>query len=591
MFYSEELVEEVRSRNDIVDVISSYVNLKRKGSRYFGLCPFHNEKSASFSVSPDKQLYNCFGCGAGGNVYTFIMEYENYTFQEAIKMLAERGGVELPKEEEQSLEARRAADFNALLLEINKEAAKYFYYQLRCESGAQGYEYLNKKRGLSEDTIKKFGLGYSNKTSNDLYQYLKAKGYKDEVLKDSGLVTISEKGNYDKFWNRVMFPIMDVHNKVIGFGGRVMGEGEPKYLNSPETKVFDKSRNLYGMNIARTSKRPNIIVCEGYLDVIALHQAGFSNAVASLGTAFTSQHALLIKRYTKEVLLTYDSDNAGTKAALRAIPILKDAGLTAKIINMKPYKDPDEFIKNLGAEEFQKRIDEATNSFFFEIEVLQRDYDMSDPEQKTKFHNELARKLLTFSEPIERQNYIEAVAKRYDISVNNLTALVNSYGYRQVATEGQAYNRTENKDRKKEKDSTIKYSQRLMLTWLVEEPELFDTLKGIIGPKEFTEEFYGKVANLLYEQYELKKAVNPAQIINSFTTEEEHRQAALLFSTSLREELSGMEKEHAINETVKKLKLNWCEVAGGRATDFNELMEISKVKQSLQNLHISINKG
>ncbi|MBO5228612.1 MAG: DNA primase, partial [Lachnospiraceae bacterium] len=339
MYYSEDLVEEVRVRNDIVDVISSYVNLKRKGSRYFGLCPFHNEKSASFSVSPDKQLYNCFGCGAGGNVYTFIMEYENYTFQEAIKMLAERAGVELPKEE-QSAEARREADFNSLLLEINKEAAKYFYYQLRTERGALGYKYLTEKRMLSDDTVKKFGLGYSNQTSNDLYQYLKAKGYRDEVLKESGLVTYSEKGTYDKFWNRVMFPIMDIHNRVIGFGGRVMGDGEPKYLNSPETRVFDKSRNLYGMNVARTSKRPNIIVCEGYLDVIALHQAGFTNAVASLGTAFTPQHALLLKRYTKEVLLTYDSDNAGTKAALRAIPILKDAGLSAKIINMKPYKDP-----------------------------------------------------------------------------------------------------------------------------------------------------------------------------------------------------------------------------------------------------------
>ncbi len=587
MYYSEDLVEEVRARNDIVDVISSYVNLKRKGSRYFGLCPFHNEKSASFSVSPDKQLYNCFGCGAGGNVYTFVMEYENYTFQEAIKMLAERAGVELPKEE-QSAEARREADFNSLLLEINKEAAKYFYYQLRTERGAQGYEYLTEKRKLSDDTVKKFGLGYSNKTSNNLYQYLKAKGYRDEALKESGLVTISEKGNYDKFWNRVMFPIMDIHNKVIGFGGRVMGEGEPKYLNSPETRVFDKSRNLYGMNIARTSKRPNIIVCEGYLDVIALHQAGFTNAVASLGTAFTPQHALLLKRYTKEVLLTYDSDNAGTKAALRAIPILKEAGLSAKIINMQPYKDPDEFIKNMGAEEFEKRIASAANSFFFEIEVLQRDFDMSDPEQKTRFHNEIAKKLLVFTEAIERNNYIEAIAKRYDISYKNLESLVNSYGYRQV--DGQAYSK-QAKSPKKDKDEGIKYSQRLMLTWLVEEPQLFETLKGIIEPKHFTEEFYGKVAVLLFDQYEEAGQVNPAKIINTFTTEEEHRQAALLFNTSIRDELSDMDKERAINDTVRKIKANWCDAEAGKVTDFNELMEITKIKQGLQNLHISINKG
>lgn len=585
MMYSEDIVEEVRSRNDIVDVISSYVNLKKKGSRYFGLCPFHNEKSASFCVSPDKQLYNCFGCGAGGNVYTFVMEYENYSFPEAIKSLADRAGVKLP-EVEQSAEDKKKADFNALLLEINKEAAKYFYYQLRTARGEIGYKYLTEKRQLGEETVKKFGLGFSNKTSNDLYQYLKSKGYRDDVLKESGLVTIDERGCFDKFWNRVMFPIMDIHNRVIGFGGRVMGEGEPKYLNSPETRIFDKSRNLYGMNIARTSRRPNIIVCEGYLDVIALHQAGFSNAVASLGTAFTSQHASLLKRYTNEVLLTYDSDNAGTKAALRAIPILKEAGLSAKIIKMAPYKDPDEFIKNLGAEEFQKRIDEATNSFFFEIDVLKRDFDMNDPEQKTRFHNEIAKKLLVFEEEIERKNYMDAIAREYDIDVKSLEKLVNTYGYKKLSQP--TFQKQAPVDRQA-KDDGIKYAQRLMLTWLVEEPVLFKKIEGILGPKDFTEEFYGKVAKLLFEQYETSGAVNPAKIIDYFTTEEEHKQAAALFNASIREELSDSEKERAINETVRRIKANWCEVAGGKATDFNELMEISRIKQSLQNLHISIN--
>lgn len=585
MMYSEDIVEEVRSRNDIVDVISSYVNLKKKGSRYFGLCPFHNEKSASFCVSPDKQLYNCFGCGAGGNVYTFVMEYENYSFPEAIKSLADRAGVKLP-EVEQSAEDKKNADFNALLLEINKEAAKYFYYQLRTARGEIGYKYLTEKRQLSEETVKRFGLGFSNKTSNDLYQYLKGKGYRDEVLKESGLVTIDERGCFDKFWNRVMFPIMDIHNRVIGFGGRVMGDGDPKYLNSPETRIFDKSRNLYGMNIARTSRRPNIIVCEGYLDVIALHQAGFSNAVASLGTAFTSKHASLLKRYTNEVLLTYDSDNAGTKAALRAIPILKEAGLSAKIIKMAPYKDPDEFIKNLGAEEFQKRIDEAVNSFFFEIDVLKRDFDMNDPEQKTGFHNEIAKKLLVFEEEIERKNYMEAIAREYNIDAKSLEKLVNTYGYKKLSQP--AYQKNVQADRQA-KDDGIKYAQRLMLTWLVEEPALFKKLDGIISPKEFTEEFYGRVAKLLFEQYEISGKVSPAKIIDYFTTEEEHKQAAALFNTSIRDELSDSEKERAINETVRRIKANWCEIAGGKATDFNELMEISRVKQSLQNLHISIN--
>ena len=393
MYYSDELVEEVRGRNDIVDVISGYVKLQRKGSSYFGLCPFHNEKSPSFSVSPGKQMYYCFGCGAGGNVFTFLMEYENYTFPEAMKALAERAGVALP-EHEYSQEEKKQQDLRLRLLELNKMAAKYFYYQLRTESGKQAMAYL-KNRQLSDETIKSFGLGFANKYSNDLYQYMKKQGVSDELLRESGLMNVDEKrGMYDKFWNRVIFPIMDVNSRVIGFGGRVMGDGKPKYLNSPETKIFDKSRNLYGLNVARTARKKNMLVCEGYMDVISLHQAGFKNAVASLGTALTTQHAALLKRYTDEVILTYDSDEAGTRAALRAIPIVKAAGLSAKVLHMQPYKDPDEFIKALGAEVFQKRIDEAENSFLFEVSMLEREYDMRDPEGKTGFFNAVAAKLV-----------------------------------------------------------------------------------------------------------------------------------------------------------------------------------------------------
>ena len=299
MYYPDELIEEVRAKNDIVDVISGYVRLTKKGSSYFGLCPFHNEKSPSFSVSRQKQMYYCFGCGAGGNVFTFLMEYENYSFVEALKLLAERAGIELP-EQEYSKEARQRADIKAVLLEINKMAARYFYVQLKGSGGTHARTYLT-ERGLSDDTIKSFGLGFSNKYSNDLYQYLKARGYKDEYISQAGLISVDEKqGVYDKFWNRVMFPIMDVNSRVIGFGGRVMGEGKPKYLNSPETMIFDKSRNLYGLNRARTSRKPYFLICEGYMDVISLHQAGFTNAVASLGTALTPGHASLIKRYVNE---------------------------------------------------------------------------------------------------------------------------------------------------------------------------------------------------------------------------------------------------------------------------------------------------
>ncbi len=363
MYYSDEIVEEVRMKNDIVDVISDYVKLQKKGSSYFGLCPFHNEKSPSFSVSPGKQMYYCFGCGAGGNVFTFIMEYENYTFVEALKYLAQRAGVTLP-EAEYSKEAKAAADLRTTLLEIQKKAAAFYYYQLRQDTGKQGMAYL-KGRELSDETIHKFGLGCSPRYSGALYQYLKNKGYSDAHLKESGLFNVDERrGMQDKFWNRVMFPIMDVNNRVIGFGGRVMGDAKPKYLNSPETKIFDKSRNLYGLNIARTSRKPYLIVCEGYMDVISMHQAGFTNAVASLGTALTSGHASLMSRYTKEVLLTYDSDEAGQKAALRGIPILKAAGIRPRVVNLAPYKDPDEFIKAEGKEAFEKRLEEAETKIF-----------------------------------------------------------------------------------------------------------------------------------------------------------------------------------------------------------------------------------
>ena len=414
MYYSDDVIEEVRMKNDIVDVISGYVKLQRKGSSYFGLCPFHNEKSPSFSVSPGKQMYYCFGCGAGGNVFTFLMEYENFSFVEAVKYLADRAGIRLP-EAEYSPESRRAADLKSRLLEINKKAAAFYYYQLKSEKGKQGMEYL-KKRELSEETIKKFGLGCSPRYSGALYQYLKGQGYSDELLKESGLFNVDERrGMQDRFWNRVMFPIMDVNSRVIGFGGRVMGQGEPKYLNSPETKIFDKSRNLYGLNVARTSRKPYLIICEGYMDVISMHQAGFTNAVASLGTALTSGHASLMSRYTKEVLLTYDSDEAGQKAALRGIPILRAAGIRPRVVNLAPYKDPDEFIKAEGREAFEKRLEEAMNYFLFQVKVLEKKYNLADPEEKTQFFREIAGMLLEFPEELERNNYMETLSRIYRI--------------------------------------------------------------------------------------------------------------------------------------------------------------------------------
>lgn len=591
-YYSDELIEEVRSRNDIVDVIGGYVRLQKKGSSYFGLCPFHNEKTGSFSVTPSKQMFYCFGCGAGGNVFTFLMKYENYTFGEAMQTLADRVGIELPKQELSEAQ-KREADERSRLLEINKEAAKYFYALLRNPRGARAYEYF-KNRQLSDETMQKFGLGYSDQYSDDLYRYLRKKGYDDEILKKSGLVTIDEvRGGHDKFWNRAMFPIMDVHNRVIGFGGRVMGDGEPKYLNSPETRIFDKSRNLYGLNIARTSRRNQLLLCEGYMDVISLHQAGFDNAVASLGTALTSGHANLLKRYTKEVYLTYDSDGAGVKAALRAIPILKEVGITTKVINMRPYKDPDEFIKALGADEYQKRIDEAENSFLFEIRILNEQYDMNDPASKTAFFNETAQKLLGFSEELERNNYIQAVAEKYFVTVEELKKLVNNLAIKGGIVKAPTPLKSGINENKK-KENGMKQSQKLLLTWLIEDTRLFKTIEGLITPEDFTEELYHRVAEKLFEQYKTEGAVNPAQIVSMEAGEEEQREIASLFNATIHEVETQNEMEKALKETIIRIKQNSINYRSDHLdpNDMAGLMKVIEDKRALEKLeklHISIN--
>lgn len=588
MYYPDELVEEIRLKSDIVDIISGYVRLQKKGASHFGLCPFHNEKSPSFSVSRNKQMYYCFGCGAGGNVFTFIMQYENFSFQEAIKHLAERAGVALP-EIEYTQEMKQKETRRAKLLEINKEAAKYYYYNLRQEAGKIGMNYL-KGRALTDDTIKNFGLGYSMQYNNALVKYLKSKGYADELIRASGLVNHDEKyGMTDKFFNRVIFPIQDINHRVIGFGGRVMGDAKPKYLNSPETEIFDKGRNLYGLNFARTSRKNNIILCEGYMDVIAMHQAGFTQAVASLGTAFTSGQASLLKRYTEEVLLIYDSDEAGTKAAMRAIPILKEAGIRAKVVSLKPYKDPDEFIKNMGPEAFQERLDNADNSFFFEIGVMEKNYKLDDPEEKTAFYREIAKKLCDFPEDVERDNYLEAVARRYGVDRDNLRKLVISYAAK-VGLVSETVKPKSGIQSKKDLEDGSKTAQKLLLTWLTEEPEIYPKISKYVSKEDFTEELYYKVAEVLFE--ELKDGqINPAGIISMFEDGESQREVASLFNTKLHELESRQEKERALHDILMKVKKNSYEVMQKRlGADINALkyaIEGKKALEELSRTHIS----
>lgn len=586
--YASEVIDEVVSRSDIVDIISGYIKLKKNGSSYVGLCPFHNEKSPSFSVSPGKQLYHCFGCGVGGNVITFVMEYENYTFLEAVKYLADKAGMQLP-ETSYSEEEKKNRDLKAKLLEINKIAATYYYRQLKAENGKIGLSYLQ-KRGLSDTTINRFGLGYAGQTGNALYQYLKSKGYDDALLKETGLFTY-ERGIHDKFWNRVMFPIMDINNKVIGFGGRVMGDAKPKYLNSPETKLFDKSRNLYGLNAARISRKSNMIICEGYMDVISLHQAGFTQAVASLGTALTPGQAALMKRYTDNVLITYDSDAAGVKAALRAIPILKEAGLTTKVINMQPYKDPDEFIKALGAEAFQERIDKAENSFMYEIGVLEKEYDRTDPAESTKFEREAAAKLVTFREKLERENYMRAVCDRFHIELQGMRELVASLGSKEGILRRNDYPAAPGQQRaaapKKKKEDGVRQAEKILLTWMIEDAGIFEKVKEYISPQDFVKPLFKDVADKLYAQYE-SGSLNPAAIISTYDAEETHSEVAAMFSMELDNRLNHNEREKALNDTVLKVKNNSIQYQIDQAADPAQIQQLYTMKNKLSAIHITL---
>ncbi len=595
MFYSEDLIEEVRSRNDIVDVINSYVSLKKKGNTYTACCPFHNEKTPSFHVSRDKQLYHCFGCGAAGTVYTFLQQYENYTFPEAVEFLADRAGVVLPKREMTERE-RMEADYNSALREINKMAAGYFYYALRMKDGEPARNYLT-ERGLSEDTIRNFGLGYSRMYRDDLYKYLKQKGYSDELLKDSGLVRFDEKhGASDVFWNRVMFPIMDLNGKVIGFGGRVMGDGLPKYVNSQETRIYEKRRHLYGFHLARRSKREGYILCEGYMDVISMHQAGFDNATASLGTAFTIQQAMLLKRYTDKVYLAYDSDGAGVNAAQKAIPILREVGISARVINMQPYKDPDEFMKNLGAEEFEKRIVQAESSLMFQVRIAAGNYNQQDPEGRTQFQQEVVKLVSVLKDPLERDNYIEAIANQYFIDKKKLTDSVNRYGKYQMerkqyqeAVQEETPQDTRRRERLEERKQQ---PQRLLLTWLVNYPaQLFPQLREKITPEDFVDEPYHRLAEQLFEQYETTGAVNPALLINQYEDMEEQMRVASVLQTTLQIEPSPEDNSLIITEIVQKVKEESIKNQLAHLQDYSKLQDLISQRGQIPNWNISLECG
>ncbi len=582
MYYPQELIDQIQSNNDIVDVINEYIPLTKKGANYVCLCPFHPDSNPSLTVSRQKQLFKCFACGEGGNVFTFLQKYDGKDFKEAVETLAARAGIKLPESYASDF-SKEKYNYRQRLIECNTEAARYFYALLRSEGGKNGMAYF-RKRELTDETMKKFGLGYANVDGKDCINYLKSQGFTDKEIIDAGIGIYDEKrGMRAKFWNRVMFPIKNQAGKVIAFGGRVMGDGEPKYLNSQETQIFNKSTNLYAFDLAKASRSTYFILCEGYMDVIALHQAGFNMAVASLGTAFTPQQALLIKRYVKDVYLSYDSDGPGVQAAIRAAKICRDNGLSCKVINMQPHKDPDEFIKNLGKEEYLKRIEEAKNAFIFEIDVIRRKYDLSDPDENTRYDEEVAALLAEMKDEVTRTNYIKACAKDMEISTEALTAMVSK-----EAKKLSRFNSftPERKTVHEEKDESREKPQRLMLTYLAEYPSIYPTIEKYITPDDFPDDPYREVAEKFFEDLRNGTA-SPARMVNLFEDETIQNKVSDMFTCFLKGLESKEERSAAIVDIMYRLKSNAFESLkndeGGIdpavfMTKKKELMDIKKLK-------------
>ena len=616
LYYSDEVIDKVRDATDIVRLIGASVRLKKAGRRYVGLCPFHNEKTPSFSVDPDRQMYYCFGCHKGGNVFTFLEEHDNMTFQEAVQTLAGQAGISLPEQSYRPGE-KKARDEKMQILELNKVAATWFFKELHSPEGREGLSYL-RGRKLTDETIQRFGLGFAPADSSSLYNYLKERGFSDKLIRMSGLMNLDElRGRmYDRFRNRVIFPILDTQNRVIGFGGRVMGDAKPKYLNSPESAVFDKSRNLYGYNVARRTRAGKLILCEGYMDVIAMHQAGFTYAVASLGTALTWQHCEIIRRFTKDVILSYDSDQAGTNAKMRAIPMLRKAGITPVILHLEPYKDPDEFIKAEGQEAFQKRLDQAENAFLFEAGVMQKRFRMDDPDGAADFYDALATLIASMDDVFKRKGYVRLAAEQYGIEETDLTDRVRAKlekgivdeRYLSAARGGSSYNRDYGTEARPDEDSSgaaeasrettgveddgpsyedrpvpdyyedlstgdyyqiprpatrrgsegsvgdqsLEMSRRLLLSYIARYPSIADDIKPYIGKDGYGNGLAGSVAEILYSQLEEHQKADEAAVIARFEDTQTQARVAELFHT-MDMAANDSERVKAIRETVRKV--------------------------------------
>lgn len=559
MAFPEAFLDELIARNPIEDVVSQYVNLKRSGSNLFGLCPFHGEKTPSFSVSPDKGIYYCFGCHKGGSVINFEMEIEGLSYPDAVRALAKRAGLEVPEDEQYQSRYRQ----QERLWAMHKEAARFFHSRLYAPIGANALQYAT-GRGMPKSILTKFGIGYAPDSWTDLVDYLRSKNYTDQELRDSGLVTVSQKnGNlFDRFRDRLMFPIIDVRGNVIGFGGRIMDSSDKsaaKYLNSPETLIFNKRKNLFALNLAKKSKLGYLILVEGYMDAIALHQYGFDCAVASLGTALTEDGANLLSRYTEQVVLIYDGDEAGQNATQRAIPILEKAGLQVKVLKMRDAKDPDEYLKKFGADRFRILLEESANRVEYQLNAILKKYDLRDDEQKVQYLQESAGLIGSLSSAVQREVYGGRVAEAAGISEDAMRLEVNRALKRRTYQEKKKQEKIDLSPARnlQPKEKSIRYSnlrsaraEEMIIAQVLREPALFAQIPDL-QPEIFSSEFLGRAFRQLRDRYHQGLDVSLGGL-SDFTAEEMSHLAGISQQQGPVNERSLLDCANIIREEYQK---------------------------------------
>ena len=519
--YSEELIDEIRNSNDIVDIISQYVILKRSGRNFFGLCPFHKEKTPSFSVSPDKQIFHCFGCGAGGNVIHFISKIENVDFKESLEILADRAGIKLPTLEN-NVDSKRL-ELKEKVYEINKLVAMYYHETLYKPQAKPAQEYV-KKRKLDNKALKEFCIGYAE-NANVLYKMLKEKGFTEEEILASDLVIKKGNSYVDRFKNRLIFPIQDIRNRFIAFGGRVLDNSLPKYINSPENIVYSKARNLYGLNVAKNTKTRKLIIVEGYMDTVSLHQRGIDNVVASCGTALTEAQGRLLRKYAEKVIISYDSDSAGQAATLRGLEILNNLGCDIRILQMEGAKDPDEYVIKYGNGRFNDLVENAISLVEFKIKVLKKGLNIENTNDKIKFMNEIAKILGGVDNKIEQEIYIDKISSDYNISKEAIYAQINKNEYSNnkgaKILESSSIRKPTIKRQEKEINPELEKRENIIISLLIDGgEEVYNKIKGIINPNDFKSEANQKIMRRLYEEFE-KGNSNINSLVDMFADDEQ----------------------------------------------------------------------